>query len=106
MTYKVFWGTATHLVEVPPGSDCVSGQPNMEEFDDKDSAYSRAFELGLRDSIRPFTIDDEFEEGEYTYFKDHLFKAQTKIEPYSPDFDEPESQLLPTVATTKWQLLQ
>ena len=106
MTYKVFWGTATHIVEVPPGAACTSGQPNMEEFDDKDSAYSRAFELGLRNSIRPFTIDDEFEEGEYAYFENHLFKALSKVEPYSPNDEEPESKLLPTVATTKWQLLQ
>lgn len=46
-TYYVCHGPdAVHYIEVEPGTDFKSGQPNVEQFDNEQEAKARAEELG------------------------------------------------------------
>ena len=47
MTYYICHGTGSvHYIEVGDGSTFVTGQPNIEQFDNKAAAVARATELG------------------------------------------------------------
>lgn len=42
-------GSAVHFCELTAGSKLTTGQPNVEEFDDKASALTRAKALGYEE---------------------------------------------------------
>ena len=103
--YHVCWGpNAVAFVEVPDGSDFQTGQPNDEVFDVRDDAARRAFELNY--GFREFSLQEEYDDGEYVTFKDNLYRATATVQPYKPDTEEAFLVLpVPPCDTADWVLV-
>ena len=83
--FHVCYGpNTTHFVEVPDGSAFQTGQPNDEVFEVRDDAARRAFELNYT-GFREFSLQEEYEDGEYVVFRDDLYRATATVEPYVED---------------------
>ena len=107
--YHVCHGpSAVHFVEVLDGSAFQTGQPNDEVFEVRDNAALRAFELNY--GFREFSLNEEYDDGEYVTFRDDLYRATATVEPYvenpAPDpFDPAPVFPTPPRDTADWVLI-
>ena len=103
--YHVCWGPdAVAFVEAPDTSAFQTGQPNDEAFEVRDDAARRAFELDY--GFKEFSLQEEYQDGEFVSFKDNLYRATATVEPYAPETEEAFLVLpVPPCDTADWVLI-